>query len=292
MEYSALNTNFPKTNTQGVTLIELLISTVLGMVIILGLTTLYLTSQKNARIHDAISNMEANARIALSGLRQTIEHAGFPSIYNVPLEKPFHSTEDGNIDIAAKCRGGSQKLVKPSSIKTKVTKDNGTKDWIVVKYMSDNENDANNELTLDCTGGKVLPECSADPINGMYNSMDAVVYNAFYIGSKNALLCAGSRNSIPQPIAEDITNMQFLYGVNNSLGMSYLTATQVETDKAWENVISVQVAILARSSKEILRKKEQRYFVLLDKKLSKNDKRLYRVYTTTINLPNRNRRVI
>ena len=276
----------------GFTLIELLISTTLGILIILGLTTLYLTSQKNDSTRDAISNMEANARIALSNLRQTIEHAGFPSIYNVPLEKPFHSTADGNIDINARCRGGSQKLVKPSSIATKATKDNDTKDWIVVKYMADNEDDANNELIVDCTGAKVLPECSADPINGMYNSMDAVVYNAFYIGSKNALLCAGSRNAIPQPIAEDITNMQFLYGVKSSSGISYLTATQVETDKTWENVISVQVAILARSSENILSKKEERYFVLLDKTVSKNDKRLYRVYTTTINLPNRNRRVI
>ena len=279
-------------NTQGFTLIELLISSALGMVIILGLTTLYLTSQKNSHSQDAISNMEANARIALAGLRQTIEHAGFPSIYNVPLEKPFHSSIDGNIDLTMTCRGGSQKLVKPNSIKTKKTRDNGTKDWVVVKYMSDNENDANNELILDCTGSKVLPECSADPLNGMYNPMDAVVYNAFYINSKNTLICAGSRNAIPQPIAENITNMQFLYGINNSLGTSYLTATQVESNNAWENVISVQVAILARSSKEILSKKENRYFVLLDKKISKNDRRLYRVYTTTINLPNRNRRVI
>ena len=287
-----MKTNFPNKNTQGITLIELLISSVVGMVIILSLTTLYFTSQKNTRTQDAISNMEENARIALSSLRQTIEHAGFPSIYNVPLEKPFHSTIDGNIDTNARCRGGSQKLVKPSSIRTKVTKDDGTKDIIVVKYIADNENDANHELILDCTGAKVLPECSADPISGMYNPMDAVVYNAFYIGSKNALLCAGSRNAIPQPIAEDITNIQFLYGVNNSSGMAYLTATQVETNKTWENVISVQVAILARSSKETLSTKKQRYFVLLDKKLSKNDKYLYRVYTTTINLPNRNRRVI
>lgn len=280
-----------KNTKQGFTLVEMMIASMLGMIVILGLTTVYASSQKNSRTQNAISNMEANARIALSGLRQTIEHAGFPSIYNVPLEKPFHSTIDGNIDITKKCRGGG-KLIKPASIKKKKTKDNGNRDWIVVKYLSDNKNDVNHELIQDCTGGKVLPKCSADPINGMYNSMDAIVYNAFYINSKNSLLCAGSRNAIPQPIAEDISNIQFLYGVNNSLGMSYLTATKVEQNQEWENVISVQVAILARSNENILTKKEKRYFVLLDKKLSKNDKRLYRVFTTTINLPNRNRRVL
>ncbi|HIO93092.1 MAG TPA: hypothetical protein EYG68_09675 [Leucothrix mucor] len=281
-----------KKRVSGVTLIELLISTVLGLLIILGLSTLYLSSQKSAHTHDAISNMEVNARIALAGLRQTIEHTGFPSIYNVPLDKPFHSAIDGDIDISARCRGGSEKLVKPTSIKTKVTKDNGTKDWIVVKYMSDNEDDANHEIIRDCLGGKVDPKCSADPINGMYNSMNAVVYNAFYISSKKALLCAGSRSSIPQPIAENITNMQFLYGVRSSLGTSYLTATQVETNKAWENVISVQVAILASSDNEVLSQKEERHFVLLDKKITKDSKYLYRVYSTTINLPNRNRGVL
>ncbi len=277
---------------QGLSLIELLLSAVLGMVIILGLVTLYLSSQKSSRTQDAVTNMEANARIALSSLRQTIEHAGYPSIYNVPLEKPFHSAMDGNIDITATCRGGSQKLVNLSSIKTKVTKDNGANDSIVVKYLSDNENDVNHELIRDCTGTKVVPECSADPINGMYNSMDAVVYNAFYINSENSLVCEGSANVTPQVIAEGITNIQFLYGVNTKSGMSYLSATQLETSKAWENVISVQVAILVRSSKDVLKQNEGRYFVLLDQKISKNDKRIYRVYMTTINLPNRNRGVI
>jgi hypothetical protein len=236
--------------------------------------------------------MEASARIALSGVRQVIEHAGYPSIYNIPLEKPFHSLADGLIDVTERCRDGTEKLVKPSSISHKLTEDNGNNDKIVIKYMADNQADDNAEIVTDCTGGVVPTGCSADPDVGMYDPIKAVVYNALYITSKHVLTCAGSRNIVPQPIAENISFMQFLYGVNTAAGTSYLTATEVETNNQWEMVTSVQVAILVRSAGNVLQINTQRQFLLLDKKLTKNDKRLYRSYSTTINLPNRNRRVL
>ena len=125
--------------------------------------------------------------------------------------------------------------------------------------------------------------------------MQAIVYNAIYITTptgRQVLTCAGSRNGVPQPIAEDISFIQFLYGVNSGALTTYKTATAVEVAKQWESVTSVQVAILVRSSGNILQRVENRHFVLLDQTVSRNDKRLYRVYSTTINLPNRNRRVL
>ncbi|MCK5901894.1 MAG: PilW family protein [Cocleimonas sp.] len=275
---------------KGFTLVEMLISIMLGIIIILGLTTVYVSSQKSSSTRNAIANMEANARIALSAMRQTIKHAGYPSIYNIPIEKPFHSAEDGAINITQKCRNNTELLVKPSSIKNKVTRDNGFKDQLIVKYIADNVNNPKAQVTTDCLGVVVPITCSGDPDNGMLNPANAVVYNALYINDKNTLLCAGSRVSIPQPLAEDIVQMQFLYGVNNGAGVAYLTATEVEANSQWFSVISVQVAILVRSQNDILKQKEQRAFVLLDNQIFKDDKRLYRVYSTTINLPNRNTR--
>ena len=282
-----------RTRSHGFTLIEMMISVAIGMVIVLGLTTLYLSSQKTARMRDAIGGMEANARIALAGIRQSVQHAGYPSIYNVPLEKPFHSASDGDIDLSQTCRGGSEKLIKPNSIKKKYSKDSNGRDWLVVKYRADNENSADAEIIRDCVGGIVDPACSADPDNGMYDSMEAIVYNALYINGNNSLLCAGSRSPVPQPIAENVTNMQFLYGVNSRDGMQYLSADVVESQEQWESVTSVQVAILVQSDDEVLSATETRSFVLLDMSVEKKDDRhLYRVYSTTINLPNRNRRVL
>lgn len=279
-------------HSKGLSLLEMMISVALGMVIILGLMSVYLSSQKSAGVRTAISEMESNARGALAGIRQTVEHAGYPSIYNIPLEKPFHTLEDGPIDVATRCRKGTEKLVKPNSIKNKFTKDSGTRDHIVVKYMADNRLDPNAEIITDCTGGIVPSECSADPDAGMYDPIKAVVYNALYITSKHVLTCAGSRNTVPQPIAVNISYMQFLYGVTANAGTRYLTATQIEASKEWESVISVQVAILVRSDADVLETTTPRRFFMLNKKLTRNDKRLYRIYSTTINLPNRNRRVL
>ena len=280
---------------KGLTLIEMMIAITLGLIIILGLSSIYLSSKKSAGTRDAVSNMEANARIALSSLRQIIQHAGYPSIYNIPLEKPFHSLEDGMIDTSIQCRGGTKTLILPSSIANKHTIDNAGRDQIVVKYMADNQNDPNAEIISDCSGGLVPTECSADPDKGMYDSMQAIVYNAIYITTHNGrevLTCAGSRNTIPQPIAEDISFIQFLYGINQGSTMTYKTATEVETAKEWESVNSVQIAILVRSNKELLQRAESRSFVLLDQTVNRTDKYLYRVYSTTVHLPNRNRRVL
>ncbi|MCK5809578.1 MAG: PilW family protein [Cocleimonas sp.] len=285
--------------SKGLTLIEMMISMTLGMVIILGLTSVYLSSQKSAGTRNSVATMEANARIALFSLRQIIEHAGYPSIYNVPLEKPFHTTADGAIDVNLKCRDGTEEMVRPDSIANKKTIDSNDRDRIIVKYMADNPDDENAEISIDCLGSEVLPTCSADPSRGLYNSMEAVVYNAIYIDSgSHSLVCSGSlthedtANPESTSIAEDISALQFLYGVNTGTSTTYKTATAVETAKQWESVTSVQVAILVRSSANVLQTTESRTFVLLNQTVSKNDKRLYRVYSTTINLPNRNRRVL
>lgn len=273
----------------GVTLIELMVSITLGMVLILGLTTMYLSSQKSSRLQNSITQIEENARIALSSLRETISHAGYPGYDGKDINKAFHTSEDGNIDTSKKCRDGTSKLTLPSSIAKKITKDNSTKDIIVIKYLADSTDNPKGKLFVDCLNStKVKPQCSADTDDGMYNPMEAFVYSAYYISSSNALLCAGSTNTVPQPIAENVTNIQFLYGVKNSLGLRYLTATEVDDLNAWEMVVSVQVAILVRSNEKALTNSESRTFTLLDKSIRKNDLYLYRAFTTSINLPNRN----
>jgi type IV pilus assembly protein PilW len=150
--------------------------------------------------------------------------------------------------------------------------------------------------------------CSTNIASGMHDPLEAKMYSAFFLknnvaGELKQLMCYGSRSSSSTPlvIADNIDNMQIRYGVlTGAIGgkggnVTFKTADQVEdlTTGGWESVISVQVAILVGSdNQKVLVDARSRTFDLLDITIPKpdTDYRMYKVYTTTINLPNRSQR--
>jgi len=153
----------------------------------------------------------------------------------------------------------------------------------------------------DCTGGGITRDahvvaCSTDPIVGMKERSEAKIYSSFRLirnissDEDRTLYCDGSRGGT-QPIASDVEAIQYLYGVqgdNNAI--EYQNANSVAN---WGAVRSVQVALLMRSSEDHILKSDsdKTFYSLLDQKVdiaSSDLRRLFRVYTTTINLENMN----
>jgi hypothetical protein len=148
--------------------------------------------------------------------------------------------------------------------------------------------------------------CSTDQAAGMNNPFEAKIYSAFFLkqntGQPKQLMCYGSRSSSSTPliIADNIDNMQIRYGVLRDMidgaggTIRFMTATQVEAlPDGWASVISVQVAILVGSDNpNVLVDARRRTYDLLDVPITKpaTDHRMYKVYSTTINLPNRAQR--
>ncbi len=325
---------------QGFTLIELLVSMTMSLFLIGGLMSMYLGSKEGDKTRSELSDIEANARVALEALRQSIQHAGYSSTNYIPLDKPFFS---GATIPNATCRDGQKLIIsgstatdgtpisgltKPPSELAGYTKDGAadgsTGDIITVVARPDNPNTG--PVFTDCgtianvtntyvansinrayqTSASTQANdiarqvaCSADATVGVHNPFEAKLYSAFFIkqntGKPKQLMCYGSRSpsSAPLAIADNIDNMQIRYGVLNGVGghLSFKTATQVGSN--WESVISVQIALLVGSSNSnVLENARSRTFTLLDKTITKpaSDHRLYKVYTTTINLPNRAQR--
>jgi len=274
----------------GLSLIELLVSMVIGLFLIGGLANVYLSTKGSDSIRSEVSAMEENARIALSSIRQIIGHAGYPSMRKLQIDEPFYS---GTLDIPnPDCRGDSSSVIRINAILNKKTRDTNQRDSVVVVSVADSPN--NNfpgQIITDCMAGAMPLECSSDEVNGIYNPADAKLYSYLHINTRDgnrSLRCTGSRGGT-QPLAENIYGMQFLYGVIDSSGnYQYRNAEDMTASAQWSNVVSVQVGILVRSEKEILEKQERKVFILLDQKITTaNDRRLYRVYTTSIVLPNR-----
>ncbi len=300
---------------QGLSLIEMMVSMVLGLFLILGLTTMYLGSKKTDKVRDAVSDIEENARLTLNTLRAAIEHAGYKSVDNIPLDKPFYTPVDGALQ-NENCRGSgtsiinNQLLTPPTGLRG-YTKDgnvdNNESDIVTVIYRADNPDKG--PVFFDCSGQAYTSftdpvaqqkACSTDPTVGIGNPWKSQIYNGIYVDKTDKTLrCLGSRSTgrtASLVLANNIENMQIRYGVtttdtNGKKQTTYKKADDVENNNEWEGVTSVQLAILVASERDVLDKAEAHGFTLLDEDISlAADRKIYRKFTTTINLPNRTRR--
>ncbi len=299
-------------NQLGVSLIELMISMVVGLFLLAGVVTNFISTKDNDRYREAVSEMDANAAYAMKILRQNITHAGYGSVNNISIDKPFFTKSDAEISVSS-CSTAN----RISQINQRRTDDSGVRDFITVIYLSDNpcKNGAvscqaddspniNDDALVftDCSGGgarRVARDvsCSTDPVLGLTVPSDAKIYNTFRVtGSANGtLMCHGSRGG-GQPVVDNVHAIQFLYGVRDegTNSTAYRTATDVENSDRWGQVRSVQVGMLLRSSDQNLLKQnaEKFKYKVLDREVvipRAQRKRLYRLYTSTINLENLNK---
>ena len=309
-----------KSSQAGFSLVELMIASVLGVFILGGVITSFTGTKDSEVMRSAVSEMDANARTAIEILRKTISLAGYPSMRNIQgFHKPFYSEIDEADDftkgsINRSCGSVLMNISGATPGAAQYTSDGNRGDVLTAVYLADNPCSAGNAtcpdiadtnpkamVYTDCTGGGALRDartvsCSTDGTTGMpSNALHAKIYNTFYLGSgsdSRTLYCQGSRGG-SQPLVENIEYLQFLYGVTRADGATeYLSATDVEANNEWSQVTSVRVGLLIRSSNENVLKKASKKtnYILLNRKVKVTElRRLYRVYTTTIALPNRNR---
>lgn len=125
--------------------------------------------------------------------------------------------------------------------------------------------------TIDCLGNTV--------------SASSVVVNQFYIDNNGALSCLSTTNANPQPLVENVEDMQITYGVDaNGTGSAnyYVDAGSVTK---WSQVISLHVSLLLVSQEDNLAPVAQTY-QYNGAATTATDRRLRAVFNTTIALRN------
>ncbi|MEH6457230.1 MAG: PilW family protein [Cocleimonas sp.] len=305
-----------KRHQRGLSLIELMISMVVGLFLLAGVVTNFIGTKDTDRTRLAVSEMDATSNFIFDTMRKAITHAGYVSVDPIIQAVPgFYTERDATPLPNQTCGNGSQRDL--TNMRMDRTRDLANRDTLTVISLADNpcrdglsscSNDADVDpealVYYDCAGGGTNRDaddvaCSTDLNVGMPERAQARIYSSFRLlinaGSPNdrTLYCDGNRGGT-QPLAENVEAVQYLYGVreaNNSV--TFKNADQVSTDNDWEKVRSVQVALLMRSSDANLLKKDSDkiFYSLLDKKvdIDASDRRhLFRVYTTTINIENLN----
>lgn len=303
-----------KKHQKGVSLIELMIAMVVGLFLLAGVVTNFISTTNADVKRDAVSEMDANAQLIFGVLRHSISHAGYASIENARIEKGFFTDSDGNPDQNVTCRNGIKRDVFTPQ-RNRRTRDISTRDMLTVVSLADNpcragltscpdpdDVNPNANFYTDCTGGGAdrnarTVSCSTDETVGMENPEEAIIYSTFRLikntssVNNRVFLCDGSRG-LTQPISTDVEAIQYLYGVRDSSDqISYRTANQIENADQWGMVVSVQVGILLRSSNlnvlDSPSHKKEYNLLKTNVKIADDDlRRLFRIYTTTINLEN------
>ncbi|MEN9373140.1 MAG: type pilus assembly protein PilW [Pseudomonadota bacterium] len=189
-------------------------------------------------------------------------------------------------------------------------------DSIAVSYESDQFNTVKvGVLPSDCLGQKLsIAATVTSALTSIPNgSTITVADNRFYIANQPnrsptvpSLYCKGNGNTQPQPLVENVEDMQLTYGVvsttdtaEQSTIAGYLTANQVETETSmaalansglrWGRVLSVRICVVVRSENPVAPDAASGKYYKCDGTLdsSKTDLRLRRAYSTTVVLRNR-----
>jgi type IV pilus assembly protein PilW len=151
------------------------------------------------------------------------------------------------------------------------------------------------ELQHNTVGGGVVPANKTDGLSNVYGNSDSRIYviapNAGGVPAIEYSI-ATDGNGVPglvqgtNQLVANIENMQILYGQRLGGGETYYVPADEVSDM--EEVVSVRVSLLARSSDDFVATAPQTYFYNFDgTSTAAPDNRLRKVYTSTLTVRNR-----
>lgn len=266
---SRTNCGFARRRLKGVTLIELLISMVIGLVVIGAVLVSMVGSGKGARFQTAYTQMNEDAQIGLSILSRDIQMAGFSNPTGffdanssvTPVVTPSwvlsYASMPGTFVFG--CDTGfatptvAVLVCAPAPVAPAIASA-----AIEAVYEADGRNVAVNStgLPTDCIGTGI----GATP---------PIARNRFFVApnatsGRPELQCANSFGQ-SESIVENIENMQILYGLSLTPPAApaippppqvvrYVPAALIAAaaPPQWGNVLSVRVCLLVRSADPVL----------------------------------------
>ena len=259
-----------RSRARGFSLVEILVSLVIGLVVVGAVLVSMIGSGKAGRYQAAYAQMNEDAQIGLSILSRDLQMAGYSQptglVNTTPAATPTWQLSYGTLGASAHVMGCDTGFANVNA--ATVACGTATTPAFEVVY----EADANNTVATtgvpsypsDCLGNKITGNGDGVTVGPPY-----VAHNRYFISAGNSnrpeLYCASPPNPPPnnivvpkQPLIENIENMKVWYGVsvlaNPTQVVRYVTATDIATQGAaeWAKVISVRVCLLVRSAEPVL----------------------------------------
>jgi len=287
---------------RGYTLIELMISMLLGLTLIAGFGSLFVQTQKTATIQRSLSYMMEDGRYIQEVFGKELRRAGFlrnklditgqggandvfpaePDALGSGLNFPASDYIKGDYDSA----GFGATVDKPYNI-----------NLLILRYQL---NDAT-ELAADDPSSDNSPctrdihlEVGEDPaINRhvvmlyFYVALDTSSVPVLYCKTERQDLDDSSKNksSAAEPLISNVQRLVIVYGIDSDADGSANYYTDADNVTNWQQVVAARLSVVLRSEDDNLTTTSVSYDVD-GTTYTPTDKRLYRVYSTTIALRN------
>ena len=275
---------------RGLSLVELLVGLTLGLTVIAAALALYLSSGHALRSTQATTQMTEDASVALAILRAQIALAGYSNPSGLDSQGQMTRAFTGQGLFG--CTGG----ITPTSIghpqlhDIVCQDDPDQADAIVVRYEADTRNTLATAAgtPTDCLGN------STPLVDGTHHLAD----NRYFVHN-HTLSCRGNGHHIPQPLVDHVVDLALDFGVTETdpnnpqeTTLRYLSAQEVSngatppaSSPLWHQVKAVRLCLVLRSETEV-QDTPLSYTNCQGLTQTAPDRRLYRVFHTTVSLPN------
>jgi type IV pilus assembly protein PilW len=282
----------------GVSLIEIMVSLVLGIVVIGALVVMYTSGNAANRTTQVQGQMNEDAQMALQSLAQELRNAGFN-----PIRDPVAGTVN-DLGLANwTLRACDSEFTDPSEALPVNLSCKGTgSPALAIAYEGDKYSgpmDTTNTKLLDCIGNGVTATVAGG--NTFY-----VMQSRLYIEG-NALMCRGGADlTQSQILAENIESISLSFAVAdpaaaiNTTTVAYVTASEVEApadllkwnnlaiDKRWKKITAARICVVAVSQEAVSSDlgSGQTYRACDGSDVAIADNKMRRAYSTTVLLRN------
>lgn len=280
MTATALRRGRPR---RGVSLVEVMVSLVIGLVVVGAVMVSYLGSGTSGRQQSAFSTMTEDAQIAFTILQRDISMAG----YSRPIDTATAASGTVTFTKALSTRsifGCDTGFTSPSASSSTIACGGSATQVIEVVYEADRYTSPGGNK--DCIGNTIA---ATDVTAGATATM---AYNRYYVSNSASgrpeLHCASSGQT-GQPLIENVESMQISYGEAAASDVRqvvrYVSAANVTS---WDRVVAVRICLLMRSAEPVLTDEDiSSYTDCSQATVTPVDKYARRAYFSTITLRNR-----
>lgn len=288
---------------RGLSLIELMVSLVIGLVIMIAVVSAYIGASGATRVAEAQARMNEDGQAALTILTQQLRMAGNnPKQVDYDVATPRNPIYMTTTFIIRGCDGKFSDITSAADINALTCAAGGgtAPDSIAVHYEADRYNTVptTGGSPTDCLG-QALPILTGTPKiwNGAASVPTNVTFtaaeNRFYLATSTAvvapsLYCKGNGGATPQSLVENVEDLQFAYGTapasatpttlavagylnaseNTPAGFSIPTAaglTGLPNDSArWAQVVTVRVCVVVRSERPVVQDADSARYIKCD----------------------------
>jgi type IV pilus assembly protein PilW len=182
----------------GVSLIELMIAMTIGSFLILGITEIFIASQKSYLFQQGQLGNQENGRFTLAVLDQELTKAGYRSSAPAKLDDPFPAPSAGTVAGCTFPNGSS--VVALSNVS------------LCIQYQAANAADVNCQ-------GTALSSADKGAIQSPYKQVNPVVVERLdFDKATSSITCTSAGKT--QPLVTGIADFRFEYGTGDNNGAS------------------------------------------------------------------------